>query len=126
MQRLFIALGALAGCMSVGAGAFAAHSLRARLSAEMLAVFETAARYQMYHALGLLAVAWAAGRWPGTVTSSAGWLFVAGIVIFSGSLYVMALTGMRWLGAVTPLGGLSFMAGWLCLAWAALRGGSTL
>ncbi len=126
MQRLFFILGALSGCMSVAAGAFGAHGLKSRISTEMLTVFETGARYQMYHALALMVVAWAAGRWPGTVTSSAGWLFMAGIVLFSGSLYVMALTGVRWLGAVTPLGGLAFLAGWLCLAWAALRGDSAL
>ncbi len=112
--------------MSVAAGAFGAHGLRERISADMLTVFETGARYQMYHALALMVVAWAAGRWPGTVTSAAGWLFLAGIILFSGSLYVMALTGIRWLGAVTPLGGLAFLAGWLCLAWAALRGDSAL
>lgn len=126
MQRLFFILGALSGCMSVAAGAFGAHGLRERIPADMLTVFETGARYQMYHALALMVVAWAAGRWPGTVTSAAGWLFLVGIILFSGSLYVMALTGIRWLGAVTPLGGLAFLAGWLCLAWAALRGDSAL
>lgn len=122
MPRTFFALGAVSACMAVGAGAFAAHGLRKHLTAEMLAVFETGARYQMYHALGLLAVAWACTRWPGLASTSAGWLLVTGTVIFSGSLYLLALTGQRWLGAVTPLGGLAFLAGWLCLAWAALRG----
>ncbi len=126
MVRHFFWIGSLSAGLSVAAGAFGAHGLRQRLSPEMLAVFETGARYQMYHALALLVTAWACQRWPGPVTVSAGWLFVAGTLVFSGSLYLLALSGMRWLGAVTPLGGLAFMAGWLCLAWAALRGGSAV
>ena len=122
MDRAFFALGALSGLLAVGAGAFGAHALRERLSPDMLAVFETSARYQMYHALALLAAAWAVGRWPGGATLAAGWLFVAGTVVFCGSLYLLALTGHRWLGAITPLGGLAFLAGWAALAWAALRG----
>ena len=122
MERTFFALGALSGLLAVGAGAFGAHALRERLSPDMLAVFETGARYQMYHALALLAAAWAGGRWPGGATLAAGWLFVAGTVVFCGSLYLLALTGHRWLGAITPLGGLAFLAGWAALAWAALRG----
>ena len=82
-------------------------------------MFETGARYQMYHALGLIAVAWAVTRWPGAAAAWAGWLFVAGTVLFSGSLYALALTGVRWLGAITPLGGVAFLAGWTCLALAA-------
>jgi uncharacterized membrane protein YgdD (TMEM256/DUF423 family) len=119
MDRLFFSLGALSALLSVGAGAFGAHALRSRLSPEYLAVFETAARYQMYHALGLLAVAWAVSRWPGGMAQWAGWLFVLGTVLFSGSLYALALTGVRWLGAVTPLGGVAFLLGWLCLALSA-------
>jgi uncharacterized membrane protein YgdD (TMEM256/DUF423 family) len=91
--------------------------LRQRLTSDQLTVFETAARYQMYHALALLAVAWAAGRWPGTSIQLSGWMFVAGTLVFCGSLYALPLTGIRWLGAVTPLGGLAFLLGWLCLAW---------
>ncbi|MFL5518570.1 MAG: DUF423 domain-containing protein [Gemmatimonadales bacterium] len=121
-ERLFATLGAASAFVAVAAGAFGAHALRARLSPDLLAVFETGARYQMYHALGLLAVAWAATRWPGPWPVRAGWLFLAGSVLFSGSLYGLALTGMRWLGAVTPLGGAAFLAGWLCLAWGASRG----
>ena len=121
MERLFFSLGAGSAMIAVAAGAFGAHALRARLSSEMLAVFETAARYQMYHALGLLAVAWAVPRWPGPWAVRAGWLFVAGTVLFSGSLYTLALTGIRWLGAVTPLGGVAFLAGWACLVLAARR-----
>ena len=87
----------------------------------MLAVFEVGARYQMYHALGLLACAWALTRWPGPLTAAGGWLFVVGTLVFSGSLYVLALTGARWLGAITPIGGLAFIAGWLCLAIAVIK-----
>jgi uncharacterized membrane protein YgdD (TMEM256/DUF423 family) len=119
MERLFFALGAVSAFVAVGAGAFGAHALRARLDPKMLEVFETGARYQMYHALGLLAVAFALSRWPGPWAGRAGWLFVAGTLLFSGSLYALALSGVRWLGAVTPLGGVAFLAGWICLALAA-------
>lgn len=121
MERQFLRLGAFSGFLGVAAGAFGAHALRARLAPDMLAVFETGARYQMYHALALVAVAWAATRWTGALTAAAGWCFVAGTVLFSGSLYAMALTGQRMLGAVTPFGGAAFLAGWLCLALAARR-----
>jgi uncharacterized membrane protein YgdD (TMEM256/DUF423 family) len=121
MDRLFFSIGAVSALISVAAGAFGAHALRARLSPDYLTVFETAARYQMYHALGLLAVAWAVARWPGVLSQWAGWLFVIGTVLFSGSLYALALMGARWLGAITPLGGMAFLAGWLCLAVAAGR-----
>jgi uncharacterized membrane protein YgdD (TMEM256/DUF423 family) len=121
MERVFFALGAVLGGLGVAAGAFAAHGLRDRLAPDLLVVFETAARYQMYHALALLGVAWACGRWPGTMTVVAGWCFVAGIAVFSGSLYVLAISGVRWLGAVTPLGGAAFLVGWTLLAVAALR-----
>lgn len=122
MERTFALIGGLLGFVAVAAGAFGAHALRGRLTPDDLATFETAARYQMFHALALLAAAWAAGRWPGTAASAAGWLFLAGTVVFSGSLYLLVLTGQRWLGAVTPLGGLTLLAGWLALAWAAARG----
>jgi uncharacterized membrane protein YgdD (TMEM256/DUF423 family) len=112
---------AAAGFLGVAFGAFGAHALRARLSPEMLAVFETGVRYQMYHAFAAIAAAWAFARWPKRVFGTAGVLFLAGIVVFSGSLYALALTGERWLGAITPLGGLAFLAGWLCLAWGVRR-----
>ena len=121
-ERLFVALGAFSAFIAVAAGAFGAHGLKTRLAPDLLAVFEVAVRYQMYHALGLFACAWAVGKWPGALASSAGWLFVAGTLVFSGSLYVLSLTGVRWLGAITPLGGLAFLAGWVCLGIAALRG----
>ena len=122
MSRLFVLLGAASGFVAVAAGAFGAHALKSRVSTDMLSVFEVGARYQMYHALALFAVAWVAVRWPGPAALAAGWLFVAGTVLFSGSLYLLALTGVRWLGAITPLGGAAFLAGWLCLGWAAWRG----
>ena len=121
-DRLFATLGAISAFLAVAAGAFGAHALRARLSPDLLAVFETGARYQMYHALGLLAVAWMLSRWPGPWPARAGWLFVAGTVLFSGSLYALALTGVRTLGAITPIGGVAFLAGWAALAYASLRG----
>jgi uncharacterized membrane protein YgdD (TMEM256/DUF423 family) len=119
MVRLFAVLGALSALVAVGLGAFAAHGLRGHLSDAMLAVFETGVRYHMYHALALLAVGWAAGRWPGLPVLLAGWLFVAGTLVFSGSLYALSTGGPRWLGAVTPVGGFAFLLGWLALAWAA-------
>jgi len=118
MARTFWWLGCVFGLLAVAAGAFGAHALRARLPADLLAVFETAARYQMVHALALLAVALVAARAPSSMAAAAGWLFCAGIVLFSGSLYALALTGIRVLGAVTPLGGLCFLAGWAALALA--------
>ena len=118
MARTFWWLGCGFGLVAVAAGAFGAHALRTRLSAELLAVFETAARYQMFHALALLAVALLAARAPSSAASAAGWLFAAGVVLFSGSLYALALTGIRVLGAVTPLGGVCFLAGWVALALA--------
>lgn len=121
MDRLFFALGSASALVAVATGAFGAHGLRARLSPDLLAVFETAARYQMYHALALLAVGWAVTRWPGPWPVRAGWLFALGTLLFSGSLYALALSGMRWLGAVTPLGGLAFLAGWTCLLLGMLR-----
>jgi uncharacterized membrane protein YgdD (TMEM256/DUF423 family) len=121
MDRTFAALGAMLAGLAVAAGAFGAHGLRDRLAPDMLAVFETAARYQMYHALALIAVAWVTVRWPDGSASLAGWLFVAGIVVFSGSLYVLALSGVRWLGAITPLGGVCFLVGWAVLAWSIWR-----
>ncbi len=122
MDRAFGMLGAASALVAVAAGAFGAHALRARLAPDLAAVFETAVRYQMYHALALLFTAWAATRWPLAPVRAAGWLFVAGTVVFSGSLYLLALTGVRGFGAVTPLGGLAFLAGWLSLAVGVWRG----
>ncbi len=117
MDRTFLLVGAVLGFLGVALGAFGAHALRARLSPEMLAVFETGVRYQMYHALALLLVAAAIGHLGAArLLTLAGWLFAAGIVVFSGSLYALAVTGTRALGAVTPLGGLAFLLGWALLA----------
>jgi uncharacterized membrane protein YgdD (TMEM256/DUF423 family) len=121
MERLLFSLGALSGALSVAAGAFGAHALKARLAPDLLAVFETAARYQMFHALALLAAAWAAGRYANRRARGAGLCFALGTLVFCGSLYLLALAGMRWLGAVTPLGGVLFIAGWLLLASAPWR-----
>ncbi len=118
MDRIFLMLGAVSGAISVAAGAFGAHSLTGKVEPRLLEVFETGARYQMYHALALLAVGLVAGRWPSSLATSAGWLFVAGTLLFTGSLYTMTFTGIRALGAVTPFGGVCFIAGWVCLALA--------
>ena len=120
--RLFVVLGALIAFLAVAAGAFGAHALQARIPAERLVTFETAARYQMYHGLALFVVAWAMTQWQSSPITWAGWLFSLGVVIFSGSLYALALSGMSWLGAVTPLGGLCFLMGWLSLAWGVFTG----
>lgn len=122
MDRTFALAGAISAFIAVAAGAFGAHALRARITPDLLAVFETGARYQMYHALALLAVAWASNHWTGSPVRVAGWLFIGGTVLFSGSLYLLSLTGTRWLGAITPFGGLMFLTGWAALAIAVARG----
>jgi uncharacterized membrane protein YgdD (TMEM256/DUF423 family) len=122
VERLFFVLGSLSGGLAVALGAFGAHALKTRLSPDMLAVFETGVRYQMAHALALLAVAWACTRWPGgAAITASGWLFIVGTLLFSGSLYALALSGVRGLGAITPLGGLAWLTGWALLAWGAWR-----
>jgi uncharacterized membrane protein YgdD (TMEM256/DUF423 family) len=122
MDRWFLFLGSLSGFAAVALGAFGAHALKARLDANLLAAFETGVRYHMMHALALLAAGWIHSRWPGAAASAAGWLFVLGTLLFSGSLYALSLTGMRALGAITPAGGVAWLAAWLCLAWAVWRG----
>ena len=122
-ERVFAALAATSGFVAVAAGAFGAHALKTRLTPDLLTVFETASRYQMFHALALLAVAWACTKWPGRAATASGWCFVAGTLVFCGSLYALALTGVRGLGAIAPVGGVLFLAGWLLLAWAAWRAG---
>jgi uncharacterized membrane protein YgdD (TMEM256/DUF423 family) len=118
VDRLFIRLGAVAGFVGVALGAFGAHALRAQISPEHLAVFETGVRYQVLHALALVLVVFLLGRKPARLTTAAGWCFTLGIVLFSGSLYVLSITGTTAVGVVTPLGGLFFLAGWACLALA--------
>ncbi len=120
LVRVLFALGAVLGCLAVALGAFGAHALSTRLAPDRLAIYETGVRYQMYHALALLAAAWACERF-GAPAGAAGWTFLAGIVVFSGTLYALAFGAPRWLGAVTPIGGLCFLAGWLLLAWSAVR-----
>jgi len=120
IERAFVVAGALSGLVAVAGGAFGAHALRARLSPDLLAAFETGVRYHTYHALALFGAAWTHARWPVPPAAWAGWLFLAGTVLFSGSLYLLALSGVRAWGAVTPVGGVAFIAGWACLAWAGL------
>jgi uncharacterized membrane protein YgdD (TMEM256/DUF423 family) len=120
--RILGVLGGVFGLLAVGLGAFGAHGLRGRLSAEELAIFETGVRYQMYHSLALLLVAVLVLRGGAGSSPLAGWAFSAGILLFSGSLYLMAFTGARWLGPVTPLGGVAFLAGWAFLAWSFVKG----
>lgn len=121
--KLFLVLGGLAGAAGVALGAFGAHALKARLAPEMLQVWQTAVQYHLWHALALLGCGVLALHLPDSAALRwAGGLMAAGIVLFSGSLYVLALAGMRSLGAVTPLGGAAWIAAWLLLAWAALRG----
>ena len=121
MKTIFFAFGSGFSLLSVLFGAFGAHALKKKLSTEMLDIFEVAVRYQIYHGLGLIVVAWALSQWQNSLTTAAGWCFVAGIFIFSGSLYILSLTEIRWLGAITPIGGLAFIAGWGCLIVAAFR-----
>jgi len=120
-ERLFLGLGAASAFVGVAAGAFGAHALKSTLAPDLLAVFETAVRYQMYHALALVAAALLVTRRRGRAAPAAGWLFALGTVLFSGSLYVLALSGQRFWGAVTPFGGVTWLAGWALLAFAATR-----
>ncbi|PTL80615.1 DUF423 domain-containing protein [Vitiosangium sp. GDMCC 1.1324] len=120
-MRLWLILGAANAFLSVAAGAFGAHGLRARLTPDMLTIFETGARYHMYHSLGLIAIGLLAQLRPSPLLNGAGWAMLAGILLFSGSLYALALTGVRALGAITPLGGTGFLVGWVLFALAAWR-----
>ena len=121
-DRQLSALAAFNMIVAVAAGAFGAHGLKGRLDAEMLGVWQTGVQYHLVHALGLFAVAWLRARHPRSgLLPVAGWLLLIGIVLFSGSLYVLALTGIRWLGAITPLGGVAFLLAWGMTAWAAWR-----
>ena len=121
MTQFFLTIAAIFGGLSVAGGAFGAHALREKISERSLEIFDTGARYQMYHAIALLLVAILMSRLetPPTALLVSGWLFIIGVVIFSGSLYVLSLTGIKSLGAVAPLGGLALMAGWGALAVAA-------
>lgn len=121
-ERIFFAVGAVLGCLGVVAGAFGAHALRDQLAPERLVQYELAVRYQLYHAFALLAAAYALQRWPASTAGLAGWLFIAGVLIFCGTVYALAFGSPRWFGAITPLGGLSLIIGWALLAYAAMRG----
>ena len=122
MTKVFLVLGALNAFLAVGLGAFGAHGLKAHLSADILAVFQTAVQYHFYHALGLLVVGILVTQWPTVgLIKIAGWVMFAGIVVFSGSLYVLSITGIRWLGAITPIGGTAFIVAWLLLIVAFVR-----
>jgi uncharacterized membrane protein YgdD (TMEM256/DUF423 family) len=121
MTRFFFAAGAIAAALGVLLGAFGAHTLAGRVTPERLETFRTGVQYHLIHALALLVAGWASAQWPGLPATWAGYLFLAGLCLFSGSLYLLVLTDTAWLGAVTPLGGVAFIAGWILLAWAALR-----
>ena len=122
MERTFVLVGIVFAFLGVALGAFGAHGLEGRVPPRDLEIFETAVRYQMYHALALILMGWVVSRWPGDAAVVAGWAFVVGVLVFSGSLYLLVLTGARWLGAITPLGGLALLLGWAALAWAVVRG----
>lgn len=117
MERHIFAFGSILVGLGVALGAFGAHALKASLSPQFLATFETGVRYQMYHGLGLLVLSWAIGRWPERHLAPAAVLLIAGTIVFSGSLYLLVLTGIRWFGAVTPLGGVALIAGWSLVAY---------
>lgn len=124
MSKIFVVLGAAFMMLGVGAGAFGAHGLSSYFEKfpNLAATYDTAVRYHIYHALGLFAAAWLADKYPMSLTTWGGYLLLAGIIIFSGSLYLLVFTRQGWLGAITPIGGVAFIAGWGCLALAAWRG----
>jgi uncharacterized membrane protein YgdD (TMEM256/DUF423 family) len=125
MERTFFIIGSILAGLAVATGAFGAHGLQKMVTPERLETWDKAVRYQMYHALALLILAWALMHWPeqAKLLATGGWLFLAGSVLFSGSLYILVVSGITWLGAITPLGGVAYIAGWLCLVIAAWRGG---
>lgn len=121
MSKTFLALGAIFGALAVAGGAFGAHALKHQLDADRWALFEMAARYQMYHALALLATGYAIDRWPSASATSAGWLFVIGTLIFCGTIYALAFGSPRWFGAITPIGGVCLISAWVLLAFSAFQ-----
>ncbi len=121
MAKTFFLLASIFSFLAVALGAFGAHALKQKLTPDMLQVFETGVRYQMYHSLALFVVAWMIHSLNINAAAASGWCFTAGIILFSGSLYALAISGITWLGAITPLGGLSFLVGWALLAWNAWR-----
>lgn len=124
MQSRYVVIGAIVAGLAVAFGAFGAHSLKETLTEHYLEIFETGVRYQMYHGLGILLVALLSDRLPSArLALWSARLLLIGVIVFSGSLYILALSGTDWLGAITPIGGVAFLAGWACLALAARRGG---
>ena len=123
MSRIFFVIGSILGGIAVATGAFGAHGLKSIVEAEMLSTWEKAVRYQMFHALAFFALSWAVNQWPSQtkILNLGGWFFLAGEVLFSGSLYLLVLSGVKWLGAITPFGGVAFVAGWVCMAVAGWR-----
>lgn len=122
MVKFFVLMASVMAFIAVAVGAFGAHMLRNHLNAELMAVFETAARYHMYHALALGIVAFSLKIQTGTRAIIAGWLFITGIILFCGSLYTLSITGIKWFGAITPFGGIAFLAGWIYIAAHVLKG----
>jgi uncharacterized membrane protein YgdD (TMEM256/DUF423 family) len=123
LTKIFLLLGSVNAALAVGLGAFGAHGLRSRLSEDLLSTYQTGVQYHFYHALGLFAVALVASLLPDSaLVKWSGWLMLAGILLFSGSLYLLSITGIRWLGAITPLGGVAFISAWLLLAVAVAKG----
>lgn len=122
IARIFLSIGSISGVLAVMLGAFGAHGLKEKLSAEMMSIFKTGVEYHFYHTLVLLAVGIIAMHVPARSLAASGWAFTAGILIFSGSLYVLSMSGIKWLGAITPIGGLCFIAGWVLLAVAVIKG----
>ena len=121
MSRFFFLIGCFSAFLGVALGAFAAHLLKNKLAPDLFAVFEVGVRYQIYHAFALFVVSWALMQWPGGKFGPSGWLFSGGTIFFSGSLYLLSLTGLRWFGAITPVGGLMFLLGWFNLALAMVK-----
>lgn len=122
MFKIFVAIGGINAILAVALGAFGAHGLEGSLSSDMMEVFETGVKYHFYHALGLIAIGLVATHLPdSTLIKYSGWVMLAGIVLFSGSLYVLSTTGVRWLGAITPIGGLCFIAAWVLLVIVVLK-----
>jgi uncharacterized membrane protein YgdD (TMEM256/DUF423 family) len=121
MARIFFIIASCSAFLAVALGAFAAHLLKDKLTPEFFGIFEVGVRYHFYHALGLFVVAWAISQFVTPNFIPAGWLFIIGSILFSGSLYVLSLTGIRWIGVITPVGGLCFLAGWLWMGWAMWR-----
>lgn len=121
MVRFFLTVGGAFAFLGVAAGAFGAHVLKDRISPEMLSVFEVGVRYQMYHAFAMIVTAWLQTQWPSMINIISGWLFILGVILFSGSLYILSVGGITWLGVFTPLGGFAFLLGWCFMVFAALK-----